>query len=57
MLKDYKTRVNGNYETLRALLGILNRDADVLIDLNRKADEEAMHTAGKVLPLAVGCVT
>jgi hypothetical protein len=54
MLKDYKTRVTGNYETLRALLEILNRDADVLIDLNRKADEEAMHTAGKPFPLTVG---
>jgi hypothetical protein len=54
MLKDYKTRVTGNYETLRALLEILNRDADVLIDLNRKADEEAMRTGGKPFPLAVG---
>ena len=54
MLKDYKTRVTGNYETLRALLEQINRDADVLIDLNRKADEEAMKTAGKSFPLAVG---
>lgn len=54
MLKDYKTRVTGNYETLRALLEVLNRDADVLIDLNAKADEEAMHTAGRPFPLAVG---
>ena len=27
MLKDYKTRVTGNYEILRALLEVMNRDA------------------------------
>jgi len=41
MLKDYKTRVTGNYELLRALLEVLNRDAAKLIALNREADEEA----------------
>jgi hypothetical protein len=41
MLKDYKTRVTGNYEILRGLLQIMNRDADKLISLNKQADEEA----------------
>jgi hypothetical protein len=41
MLKDYKTRVTGNYEILRGLLQIMNRDADKLIALNEKADQEA----------------
>jgi len=39
MLKDYKTRVTGNYEILRALLEVVNRDADSLIRMNRAADE------------------
>jgi hypothetical protein len=38
MLKDYRTRVTGNYETLRAVLEIVNRDADKIIRLNREAD-------------------
>ncbi len=41
MLKDYKTRVTGNYEILRALLELLNRDATKLIALNRVADAAA----------------
>jgi murein tripeptide amidase MpaA len=41
MLKDYKTRVTGNYELLRALLQAINRDADKLIALNAAADREA----------------
>ncbi len=41
MLKDYKTRVTGNYEILRALLEVMNRDAAKLIALNREADAEA----------------
>lgn len=41
MLKDYKTRVTGNYEVLRALLELLNRDATKLIALNKKADADA----------------
>ncbi len=36
MLKDYKTRVTGNYEILRALLEVMNRDAAKLIALNRR---------------------
>src|SRR5580704_1628511 len=41
MLKDYKTRVTGNYELLRALFKVVNRDADKLIALNAAADREA----------------
>lgn len=41
MLKDYRTRVTGNYEILRALMEILNRDAAALIALNRDADRAA----------------
>jgi len=46
MLKDYKTRVTGNYEILRALLEVMNRDAATLVRLNREADA-AVATAGK----------
>jgi hypothetical protein len=41
MLKDYKTRVTGNYEILCALLEVLNRDAARLIALNHQADADA----------------
>jgi hypothetical protein len=41
MLKDYKTRVSGNYELLRALLRVLNQDAAKLIELNKQADNAA----------------
>ena len=41
MLKDYKTRVTGNYELLRALLEVMNHDAARLIALNAEADAEA----------------
>jgi murein tripeptide amidase MpaA len=41
MLKDYKARVTGNYELLRALLEVINRDAAKLISLNREADADA----------------
>jgi hypothetical protein len=46
MLKDYRTRVTGNYEILRALLELLNRDAEKLVRMNRAADE-AMIAAGR----------
>jgi hypothetical protein len=46
MLKDYQTRVTGNYEALKAMLGVVNRDADKIIEMNRKADEETI-TAGE----------
>ena len=38
MLKDYKTRVTGNYELMRATLEVINRDADALLKINRDAD-------------------
>jgi murein tripeptide amidase MpaA len=41
MLKDYKTRVAGNYEILRSLMEIMNRDSAALIAMNREADEAA----------------
>jgi hypothetical protein len=41
MLKDYKTRVTGNYEILKGLLALVNRDAAKLIKLNADADTEA----------------
>jgi Zinc carboxypeptidase len=41
MLKDYKSRVTGNYELLRALLEVMNRDAAKLIALNAQADAES----------------
>ena len=58
MLKDYKTRVTGNYEILRALLEVLNRDAARLIALNRQADTAAaqlgMHPlSNEKFPLAL----
>ena len=39
MLKDYATRVTGNYEALKAILEIVHRDADKLIAMNRAADQ------------------
>jgi murein tripeptide amidase MpaA len=41
MLKDYKTRVTGNYEILAGLMELVNRDADKLIALNAAADKDA----------------
>ncbi len=46
MLKDYRTRVTGNYEVLRALLQVINRDAETLVKNNRDADAATI-TAGK----------
>ncbi|HEV8702232.1 MAG TPA: M14 family metallopeptidase [Candidatus Polarisedimenticolia bacterium] len=42
MLKDYRTRVRGTYEFLRALLEIANRDAARLTGMGRSADAEAI---------------
>jgi murein tripeptide amidase MpaA len=58
MLKDYRTRVTGNYEILRALLEVMNRDAAKLIALNRAADAAASRLGAHPLgnekfPLAV----
>ncbi|MCI0351869.1 MAG: M14 family metallopeptidase [Acidobacteriales bacterium] len=41
MLKDYKTRVTGNYEIMRALLEVINRDARQIVQNNREADAAA----------------
>ncbi len=41
MLKDYKTRVTGNYQILWALLEVMSRDAAKLIALNKQADADA----------------
>jgi hypothetical protein len=38
MLKDYRTRVLGTYHLLRALLEVVNREADTLLRLDREAD-------------------
>jgi murein tripeptide amidase MpaA len=59
MLKDYETRVTGNYEILRALLEVMNRDAVKLIALNRDADADAARLGSHPLgnekfPLATG---
>lgn len=42
MLKDYQTRVTGNYETMRALLEVVNRDATKLVEANHRADRETV---------------
>ncbi len=59
MLKDYKTRVTGNYEILAGLMELMNRDADKVIALNATADKEAEQMGAHPLsnvkyPLAVG---
>ncbi len=46
MLKDYRTRVLGSYEFLKAILEVANRDADRLIEMNRAADAATV-AAGK----------
>jgi hypothetical protein len=58
MLKDYKTRVTGNYEILRALMEVVNRDAATLFRLNADADADASRLGAHPLanvqfPLAV----
>jgi len=52
MLKDYKTRVTGNYEILRALLEVMNRDADKLVRLNREADAAVVAAGQRFDPAA-----
>ena len=59
MLKDYKTRVTGNYEILAGLMELMNRDADKVISLNAEADKEAAGLGSHPLdnvkfPLALG---
>ncbi len=53
MLKDYKTRVTGNYAVLKSLLEIVNRDADKLLALNAAADARAEKLSGQTMPLAL----
>jgi hypothetical protein len=58
MLKDYKTRVTGNYEILCALLEVMNRDTTKLIALNHEADADAAKLGADALgnerfPLAI----
>jgi hypothetical protein len=53
MLKDYKTRVTGNYEVLRSLMALINRDAAKLIQLNADADADAARISGQSFPLAL----
>src|SRR5215469_11338212 len=59
MLKDYRTRVTGNYQILAGLMELMNRDADKVIALNAAADKEAAEMGAHPLsnvkyPLAVG---
>lgn len=50
MLKDYKTRVTGNYEIMRALLEVLNRDGAKLVDMNQAADAATIAAASHPAP-------
>ncbi len=50
MLKDYKTRVTGNYEILRAMLEVINRDANQLVQINRDADAATVAAARSATP-------
>jgi zinc carboxypeptidase len=52
MLKDYRTRVTGNYEALRAMLEIINRDADQLVKFNRDADAATINARKTEHPAA-----
>jgi len=47
MLKEYRTRVTGNYEILRSLMEILNERAAALIALNHEADLDAATLGSK----------
>src|SRR5262249_39275101 len=56
MLKDYRTRVSGSYEFLRALLEIVNREASRIVEMNRVADAATVaagprREAGVTIPL------
>jgi len=58
MLKDYKTRVTGNYEILAGLMELVNRDADHLMMLNAAADLEAKQLGAhknSLYPLEIRC--
>ena len=45
MLKDYRTRVSADYEVMKAVLAVLNRDHVRLVELNRLADAAAVGLA------------
>ena len=55
MLKDYRTRVTGNYALLKSLLRVVNRDADKLLAMNAAADARAkqLGEGGGEFPLAL----
>ena len=53
MLKDYRTRVTGNTLLLKALLQVVNRDADKLLAMNAAADAKAAALPGETVPLAL----
>jgi hypothetical protein len=58
MLKDYRTRVTGDYAILRAVMEVMYRDAERLVALNRDADRQAAllaetSTDGEPFPLAL----
>lgn len=53
MLKDYRMRVTGNYELLRAILEVVNRDADRLVKANRDADLATANLMTTHAPLAL----
>ena len=52
MLKDYRTRVTGDYELMRSLLELLNQDAAKLVALNREADRAAAQLGSTTPPNA-----
>ena len=59
MLKDYRTRVTGNYAILRAVLELMNRETAQLMELNREADRAASRLGAPEardapFPLALG---
>jgi len=51
MLKDFRTRVEGNYALLQAVLEELNQNPDPLIDAVREAEEETVTGLTEPYPL------
>src|SRR2546428_381957 len=52
MLKDYRTRVMGSYEFLRAVLEVVNRDAGKLVAMNREGDAATIAAGERYDPAA-----
>lgn len=50
MLKDYRTRVRGTYDLLRATLEEINRDPQSLLNAVRQADEQTVAAGRKYDP-------